>query len=56
MIMVTEKMEALMNVFVLERDIIRMVERIVFLRLSTKRINIWVRQLEMKWKEICELA
>ena len=33
-----------------------MAEETVLLRLSTKHINLWVRQLEMKRKEICELA
>ena len=54
--MVKEKLEELMNVFVLEEETIRMVEKMVMLRLSTKHINLWVRQLEMKRKEICELA
>ena len=54
--MVKEKLEELMNVFVLEEETIRMAEDTVLLRLSTKHINLWVRQLEMKRKEICELA
>ena len=54
--MVKEKLEELMNVFVLEEETIRMVEKTVLLRLSTKHINLWVRQLDMKRKEICELA
>ena len=33
-----------------------MVERFVVLRVATKHINLWKRQLEMKRKEICELA
>ena len=33
-----------------------MTERMVVLRVATKHINIWIRQLEMKRKEICELA
>ena len=33
-----------------------MVERVVIVRLSTKHINIWIRQLEMKRGEILELA
>ena len=54
--MVKEKLEELMNVFVLEEETIRIVEKMVMLRLSTKHINLWVRQLDMKRKEICELA
>ena len=34
----------------------RMTERMVVLRIATKHINLWVRQLEMKRREICELA
>ena len=33
-----------------------MVERIVVLRVATKHINLWVRQLEMKRKEVVQLA
>ena len=44
----TEKLEELMNVFVLEEETIRMAEETVLLRLSTKHINLWVLQLEMK--------
>ena len=33
-----------------------MVERVIVLRLSTKHINLWMRQLEMKRREIGELA
>ena len=32
------------------------VERMVVVRLSTKHINLWMRQLEMKRNEIGELA
>ena len=45
-----------MDVSVLEEETIRMVEKTVLLRLSTNHINLSVRQLEMKRKEICELA
>ena len=54
--MLKEKLEELMNVFVLEEETIRMVEKTVLLRLSTKHINLWVRQLEMMRKDICELT
>ena len=40
----------------LDEDAIRMVERVVIVRLSTKHINIWMRQIEMKRSEILELA
>ena len=39
-----------------DEETTRMVERIVILRISTKHINLWLRQLEMKRNEICELA
>ena len=34
----------------------KMVEGIVVMRAATKHINLWICQLEMKRKEICELA
>ena len=40
----------------LDEETIRMVERTVMLRISTKHINLWVRQLEMKRREMTELA
>ena len=40
----------------LDEETTMMVERVVILRLSTKHINLWMRQLEMKRKEIGELA
>ena len=49
----TARME---NVECLDEDAIRMVERVVIVRLSTKHINIWMRQLEIKRSEILELA
>ena len=33
-----------------------MVERMVVLRIATKHINIWIRQLDMKRKETSERA
>ena len=33
-----------------------MVERVAILRIATKHINIWIRQLEMKRKEMSELS
>ena len=40
----------------IEEETARMVERIVVLMIATKHINLWMRQLEMKRKEICQLA
>ena len=40
----------------LEEETTRMVKRIVLFRSSTKHINLWMRQLEIKRKEMCELA
>ena len=34
----------------------RVVERMVVLRVATKHINLWMRQLEMKRRDIIELA
>ena len=41
---------------VLDDETTRMTERIVVIRLTTKHVNLWMRQLEMKRKEMCELA
>ena len=38
----------MLNVEMLDEETTRMVERIVAVRLSTKHINLWTRQLEMK--------
>ena len=46
----------MMNVEELDGETTRMVERIVALRVATKHINLWIRQLEMKRKEMSELA
>ena len=46
----------MMRIDSLDEETIRMVERLVVLRVSTKHINLWIRQLEMKRNEICELA
>ena len=45
-----------MNVESLDQETTREVERMVILRIATKHINLWIRQLEMKRKEIAELA
>ena len=41
---------------VLDDETTKMVQMLIILRLSTKHINLWARQLEMKRREICELA
>ena len=46
----------MMNVEVWDQDIARDVERMVILRVSPKHINLWIRQLGIKRKEICELV
>ena len=51
-----EKVTALLNEDVLDQDTIRDVERVVILKISTKHVNLWIRQLEMKRKENGELA
>ena len=45
-----------MRVDVLNKETTMTVERMVVLRLSTKHINLWTRQLETKTNEIRELA
>ena len=54
--MLLEETKDMMRIDSLDEETIRMVERLVVLRVSTKQINLWIRQLEMKRKEICELA
>ena len=51
-----DKTIAVMNVVALDRETVRHVERIVILRISTKHINLWNRQLELKRMEMCHLA
>ena len=50
------KMEEVTGIDESDHETARMTERMVILRISTKHINVWIRQLEMKRKEICELA
>ena len=52
----SEGMKEMTNENTLDDETIRMTDRIVVIRLSTKHINLWMRQLEMKRKEMCELA
>ena len=51
-----KKTKEMMSIVILDEDTTRMIERLVAVRISTKHINLWMRQLEMKRKEICELA
>ena len=51
-----DKLLRMLNVEDLDEEAIRMVERITVLRISTKHINQWIRQLEMKRKDISELG
>ena len=51
-----EKAMAMKNVEALDQETIRDVERMVLLRVSTKHINLWIRQLEMKRVEMGHLA
>ena len=54
--MVLEKYARILNVEELDEETTRMTERMVVLRVSTKHINLWIRQLEMKRREMIELA
>ena len=51
-----EKTEDLKNDDSLDDETIRMTERIVIIGIFTKHINLWIRQLEMKRREIGHLA
>ena len=53
---VLEKIRRIMKVDVLNKETTMTVERMVVLRLSTKHINLWTRQLETKRNEIRELT
>ena len=51
------KLKEMMNVEALDEETAIMNEGMVVLRLTTtKHINFWLPQLEMKRREICELA
>ena len=56
MIQLLEKTKNMMNVHNLDEETSRMIKGLVVVRISTKHINLGMRQLEMKRKEICELA
>ena len=51
-----EKTKEKMNMDIVDEETTRMMERLVVVRISTKHINLWMRQLEMKRKEMQELA
>ena len=51
-----ERMKELLHLEVLDEESSRMIERIVIIRISTKHINLWIRQFEMKRREMSELA
>ena len=46
------KMMEWMNVGDLDEETTRMVKKIMILRISTKHINLWIRQLEMDLQAI----
>ena len=47
-----EKMQVVMKVDNMDEETTRMTKRMVIIRISTKHINLWMHQLEMKRKEI----
>ena len=51
-----EKLKERLHVEELDEETIQMVERMIILRVSTKHVNLWMRQLEVKRKEITEPA
>ena len=53
---VLEGVAEAMNFETLDEETTRMVERVIVLRISTKHINLWMRQQEIKRREIGELA
>ena len=50
--LLAEKTTGKMNMDIVDEETTRMIERLVVVRISTKHINLWMRQLEMKMKEI----
>ena len=51
-----ERTKELLHVEVLDDETSRMLERMAVVRISTKHINLWMRLLEMKRREMSELA
>ena len=54
--MLLEKMEEVKGIDEVDHETTRMAQRMAIPRISTKHTNMWMRQLEMKRKEMCELA
>ena len=54
--MAVKKAVTTLNEEDLDEKAIGMVERITVLKIATKHINLWIRQLEMKRRETIELA
>ena len=52
MIQLLEKTKNMINVHNLDEETSRMIKGLVVVRISTKHINPWMRQLEMKRKVI----
>ena len=51
-----EKTSEMMNTDELDKETCRMTERLAILRIATKHIILWTRQLEMKRSEVIKLA
>ena len=51
-----DTMNEIVNVEQIDQETAQMTERLVVVRVATKHINLWMRQLEMKRNEICQLA
>ena len=51
-----DTMKEIVKVEQIDHETVRMTEMLVVLRISSKLINLWMRRLEMKRKEICQLA
>ena len=51
MISLFQKTKEAMNLDCLDEETTRMIERLVVVRISTKHINLWMRQLKMKRNE-----
>ena len=50
------KLMTVLSVEDLDEETTRMVERMAVLRIATKHVNLWIRQLEMKRREVIELV
>ena len=50
------KTMGMLKVESLDDETIGMIERVVVLRIATKHINLWILQLQIKRREISELA